>query len=174
MLLLRRALEAVASGLLAALLAPPVAAAAFLLISVASFSTDREHINSSLGSVLLLILGATTGAYLIGAIPAFLAGLVLPTLGRVLSPTLAAAAAGLVGTIVYSMTFGSHHLTGMNLIGTLVSYALPAFIGVSVAARLVLHIEKRHAEASYLDGASSTTVNNADVDQAGRNDAGEA
>lgn len=145
MLLVRRALDATASGLLAALLAPPVAAAAFLLILAGSSSTN-EHFDSSLSSALLLVLGVTTGAYLIGAIPAFLAGLVLPTLGRALSPIFAAAATGLVGTVVYSMTFGSHLLTGLNSIGALGTYALPAFIGVSVAALAVLRIEKRHAK----------------------------
>jgi hypothetical protein len=34
--------------------------------------------------------------------------------------------------------------------------------------------KKRRGDASYLEPAKSTTVNNAGVDQAGRDDAGEA
>ena len=144
---LRRAFQATANGLLVALLAPPMAAVVFLLISVALPATGGERFDSSVSSILLLMLGVTAGSYLVGVIPAFLAGLALPGLRRVLSPVLASAATGCVGTLAYSLTFGSHLMLGHGLLNYLHVYALPAFAGVTVAALLALLIERRHTEA---------------------------
>ena len=134
MSLLRRVLEATACGLLVALLAPPVAGLVFLLSSAVWSANPRETFDPSLTSVQLLILGVTTGAYMLGAIPAFFAGLALPTLRRILSPILAAAATGLLGIATYSLTFGSHLISGPWPIQSTLLYVLPAFSGVALAA----------------------------------------
>jgi hypothetical protein len=147
MSLLRRVLEATASGLLVALLAPPVAGLVFLLGSAVWSANPRETFDPSPTSLLLLMLGVTTGAYMLGAIPAFLAGLALPTLRRVLSPTLAAAATGFAGVAIYLLTFGSHIISGPRPVEAMLIYALPAFSGVAVAALWAIQIERRHAEA---------------------------
>lgn len=153
MLNLRCTLEATASGLFAALLAPPVAAVTFLLISTLSSGTEQEPFDSNPASVLLLLVGVTAGAYFIGAIPAFLAGLCLPTLSRILSPAFAATATGLVGSVAYALTFGTHLFSGPNAIDSVRTHALPAFIGVTVAALMALHIERRRARAEALGQA---------------------
>jgi hypothetical protein len=62
MQLLRRALEATVSGLLIALLAPPVAAVMFILLSAVASTLPNEQFASALGSVVLLLLGVTSGA----------------------------------------------------------------------------------------------------------------
>lgn len=147
MRILRRALEATANGLLVALLAPPIAALVFVAVSVASRAAVRESFDTSLGGTLLLILGVATGSYLIGAIPAFLAGMTLPSLRRRLPPMPASLATGLVGAVAYALTFGSHLMSGPNLMDSIRTYALPAFVGVAIAALVVLRIERPYAEA---------------------------
>ncbi len=144
---LRRVLEATASGLLVALLAPPVAGLVFLMVSAMWSFNPNQTIDPSLTSVLLLTLGMTTGAYILGGIPSFLAGLALPTLRRKLSPVLAATATGLLGVLVYCLTFGSHLLSGAKPVESTLIFAIPAFSGVTVAALWALSIERRHAEA---------------------------
>lgn len=148
MRLLRRLLEALANGLLVACLAPPLAAVAFTLMSALSAGTPGEPAEPDWGNApLLLLLGAATGAYLVGTLPAFVAGLLLPALRRHLSAALAATATGLVGTLVYAMTFGSHLFSGPETWIAIRTYALPAFIGVALAAGLALRIEARHTPA---------------------------
>ncbi len=146
MTLMRRALEATASGLLVALLAPPIAAAVFLLNAAVRAGTGPAPFDASPGSVLLLFIGVASGAYLLGAIPAFLAGLALPTLRQLLGPLPAATATGVLGAVAYAMTFGSHLMPGPNPVDALHHPAFPAFVGVSVAALLTLRVERRHAE----------------------------
>ena len=147
MSLLHRGLEAVASGLLVALLAPPVAGVLFLLSSVAWSAGAGETLDPSPSSILLLALGVTTGAYLLGVVPAFLAGLALPTLGRLLTPVLASAATGLIGTALYWLLSGSHLMSRPRAIESTLIYTLPAMTGVAVAAFLALRIERHYAEA---------------------------
>jgi len=147
MLLRRRVLEAVTSGLLVALLAPPIAAAVFLVSSAVSTDLLKPPFDANPVSILLLFIGASTATYFLGAIPAFLAGLALPTLRRRLSPVLASAATGLAAVLAYALTFGSHLLAGPRPAEAVVTYALPAFTGVAVAAFLALRIEKRYVQA---------------------------
>ena len=147
MSLARHALQAVANGLLLAMVAPPIAAVTFLLLTIASDASARQGFDSSVGSIVLLVLGAATGSYLVGAIPAFLAGLALPSVSKVLPAVLASAATGCLGVLAYALTFGSHLLASPNLLSSLSSYALPAFIGVAAAAFIAQRIERRHAEA---------------------------
>jgi hypothetical protein len=145
MQLLRRALEATVSGLLIALLAPPVAAVMFILLSAVASTLPNEQFASALGSVVLLLLGVTSGAYLLGALPAFAAGLALPSLQRALSPLLAAGCSGVIGAVVYAATFGAHLASGPA--ASWPYCALPVFTGVAVAALLAQRIERRHTEA---------------------------
>ena len=145
MRILRRALEATVSGLLVALLAPPISAVAFILPSAAASTLPQEQVAWSLSSIMLLILGATAGAYLLGAVPAFAAGLALPSLRRALSPLLAAGSTGVIGTVVYASTFGNHLTSGPA--ESWPFYAFPAFAGLAIAALLALRIERRHTEA---------------------------
>ena len=142
---LSHALEATVSGLLVALLAPPISAVAFILLSAAASTLPQEQVAWSLSSIVLLILGATAGAYLLGAVPAFAAGLALPSLRRALSPLLAAGSTGVIGTVVYASTIGAHLTSGP--VQSWPFYALPAFAGLSVAAVLALRVERRHTEA---------------------------
>ena len=147
MSLARRAVKAVTNGLLLALMAPPIAAVTFLMVAAASDESARRGFESSVGNIVLLVLGAATGSYFLGAIPSFFAGLALPSLSKLLPAVLASAATGCLGVLAYSLTFGSHLLAGPNLLSSLGIYALPAFVGVSTAAFIAQRIERRHAEA---------------------------
>lgn len=147
MALARRMLEGLASGLLVALMAPAIAAVLFVLHWALFSAGQAEAVDTRAGSLLLLAIGVAAGAYLVGAIPAFLAGLVLPSLRRYLPPWPAALATGLLGTLAYASTFGSHLIPGSGPIASMLVYALPAFGGVALAALWALRIERRHAHA---------------------------
>jgi len=128
-----RILEATASGLLVALLAPPLAAATFLAIACLSPGAMPEQSDSGLSSLVLLFLGAASGAYLLGGIPSFVAGSALPMLRRRLSPAGSAASVGLLATGAYFLSFGSHLLQGAELVATLLTYGVPSFAGAMMA-----------------------------------------
>ena len=134
MSLLSRTLEALTSGLYFALLAPPVAAAAFALgLAIGGVGTS-ESMDTSIASLLLLALGFATGAYILGAIPAFIAGLALPFLIRNVSRALASLGCGLIGVLAYLLTFGSHLRTPAFSLQAILTYTGPAFIGTFIAA----------------------------------------
>ena len=129
-----RILEAVTSGLYVALVAPPLAATAFALGFALTHGASAESIDTSVTSLLLLALGLATGAYFLGAVPAFLAGLALPFLLIWTSRPLASAACGVLGACAYLLTFGSHLLGQSPAAANLLLYALPACLGTSLAA----------------------------------------
>ena len=134
MSLLSRTIEALASGLFVALLAPPVAAATLAIGLAIGVVGTSESMNTSIASLLLLALGFTAGAYFLGAIPAFLAGLALPFLIRRASRPLAFAGCGLVGVLAYLLTFGSHLRSPAFSLQAILTYTGPAFIGTFIAA----------------------------------------
>lgn len=139
-----RVVQSLASGLLLALMAPAFAALAFLLLAAASNPSAVHEFDSSIDGMALLILGFASGSYLVGAIPAFLAGLALPSLVKVLPAVFASAASGVLGVLAYLLTFGSHLLSDQGLRGSLGLYALPAFLGVAAAAFIAQRIERQH------------------------------
>ena len=143
----RHILGAAAHGLLVALVAPPIAAAAFLVISASSSASGAESFDTSFVSLLLLFLGAASGAYLLGAIPAFAAGTMLPLFRLHLTPVLTAVAAGIAGAVAYLLTFGFHLLSGPRGFEGVHVYVLPAFVGVAVASLAAQRILRRPAEA---------------------------
>ena len=132
-----RVLEALVSGLQLALLAPPLAAAVFTLRLVLWPSSPADAPEPGVGSVLLLALGVVSAAYLLGGLPAFLAGLVLPPLRRRLPLPLAAVSTGLIAVALYLATFGRHLLIQPHAVEGILPIAGPAFLGVAAAAWLV-------------------------------------
>ena len=134
MSLLSRTLEALTSGLYVTLLAPPVAAVAFALVLAIGGVGISESMDTSIASLLLLALGFATGAYFLGAIPAFIAGLALPFLIRNVSRPLALLGCGLIGVLAYLLTFGSHLRTPAFSLQAILTYTGPAFIGTLIAA----------------------------------------
>ncbi len=132
------ALEAAVSALWLALVAPPVAATVFGLVlglgAIASGRGTGVGVDQLAGTWLLLAMGA----YLVGALPAFVAGLALPFCRRRLPPVWAAGATGAAGVLVYFTTFGAHLLSVTRPLEWLLQNALPAFLGVAVAALLLL------------------------------------
>ena len=134
MSLLSRTLEALISGLYVTLLAPPVAAVAFAVgLAIGGVGTS-ESMDTSIASLLLLALGFATGAYFLGAIPAFIAGLALPFLIRNAPRPLALLRCGLIGVLAYLLTFGSHLRTPAFSLQAILTYTGPAFIGTLLAA----------------------------------------
>ena len=140
MTLARRILEALRSGLVVALLAPLLAAAVYLLNVAAS----GEFVDTSLGSLALLFVGIASGAYFLGAIPAFAAGLSLPALRGKLSRASAAFCAGAVGTVAYLATFGAHLFGQPHPARSILTICVPAFLGTAVAT---LAVPSRESEA---------------------------
>ncbi len=146
--LFRRALEALVNGLLVALLAPPLAGLIYVVTSVVGGALSREPVaDTNLSSLSLLLLGATSGAYLVGAAPSFVAGLTMPALRAAFSP-LAALVAGAVGSVAYLLSFGAHVMDGPDMGASLRIYVLPAFCGVAAAALLGQFMLKPRREAS--------------------------
>jgi len=90
--------------------------------------------DTSITSLLLLALGFAKGAYILGAIPAFIAGLALPFLIRNVSRPLASLGCGLIGVLAYLLTFGSHLRTPAFSLQAILTYTGPAFIGTFIAA----------------------------------------
>ena len=131
-----RILEALTSALFIALLAPAIAGLIFVVIAAVSTTATTEFTDRGVASILLLLFGAATGAYLLGVVPSFLAGIFLPTLRRRLSLGYAAAATGLTGTLFYFLTFGLHVFTQPNPLRTILFHAAPCFIGVAAAAAI--------------------------------------
>lgn len=134
----RTLFEAAVSGLWLALVAPPLAATAFGIVAglaaIASGRSAGAGLDEVVGAWLLLGMGA----YLLGAVPAFVAGLALPLFRQRLSPTWAAGATGAAGVLVYLATFGAHLLSIQSPTELFFGYVLPAFVGVAVAALLLL------------------------------------
>lgn len=147
--LFRRALEALVNGLLVALLAPPLAGLIYVVTSVVGGALSREPVaDTNLSSLSLLLLGATSGAYLVGAAPSFVAGLTMPALRAAFSPLAAALVAGAVGSVAYLLSFGAHVMDGPDMGASLRVYVLPAFCGVAAAALLGQFMLKPRREAS--------------------------
>jgi hypothetical protein len=130
---MRRLLESLASGFFICLLAPSLAAATYA--GIVSFSTDLlSTTQRSASSYLLSALGVLTGAYILGAIPAFLAGSALPTLRRYLPVVPAAMFTGCLGALAYFATFGSHLLSESHLRSSAWTIGIPAAVGTAIAA----------------------------------------
>ena len=134
MSLFSRTLESITSGLYMALLAPPVAAVAFALGLWISGVGSSEATGTSITGHLLLALAAVTGAYFLGVIPAFLAGLTLPFLVRSTSRPLAITVCGFIGVFAYLLTFGSQLRSPAFSIQAVLTYTGPAFVGTVAAA----------------------------------------
>jgi hypothetical protein len=143
----QRLLEALASGLLVTMLAPPIAAAVFVARLMASSDLPGQFAGAGPADVLLLLVGALTGAYIVGAIPSFIAGLALSTLRKLLAPVLASMVTGLFATLACFLTMGSQLLSGSRPLDSLLTYGLPAFVGAAMAAFLAMRVEKRHHRA---------------------------
>ena len=133
---LSRILEAIASGLYLAILAPLIASVIFTVQVMVSSSGSAERPDISFMGIVLLAIGVASGAYLLGGLPAFIAGLLLPTLRRKLSSIPAAVATGLIAVGVYLATLGAHLLTFPNPIPSVIPIAVPAFVGAATAAYL--------------------------------------
>ena len=131
-----RVLETLTSGVLVALLAPLIAAAIITLRLVGWPQSGADRVDPSVTSLLLLALGVASAAYFLGGIPAFAAGLVLPTLRRKLPTIVAALVAGCVAVAVYLATFGSHLLGLSDPIAAVLPNTVPAFLGATAAAYL--------------------------------------
>ena len=127
-------LSSLVSGLFVALLAPAIAGAVFGLELLALPSTPSNHIDMSPGSLILFAVGMASGAYLLGAIPAFIAGLALPVLRRKCSNLVASVATGVMACAVYLATFGAHLLTQPRPMQSVSMILFPAFVGSFVAA----------------------------------------
>ena len=135
MALASRVFEALRSGLVVALLAPLVAAAMFLLV----VATSGERIDPGIGSFVLLFVGIASGAYFLGAVPAFVAGLMLPALRSRLSAVVSALCTGVVGALVYLATFGAHLLSQPQPVRSVLTACVPALIGTAVASLAMPH-----------------------------------
>jgi hypothetical protein len=129
-----RALESLTSALFLVLAAPPLAGATFGLTVALLSKGSNEIPDTSISSLLLLAVGLATGAYYIGAIPAFLAGLALPYLMRRDSNSLAAIKCGVLGASAYLLTFGAHLIGPSFAIQSIVTYIIPAFVGTALAS----------------------------------------
>jgi len=105
MIRLARVLESVMNGLQLALAAPPLAAALLGLMMLLQSGAALSSMDLSLGNSAGLALGFLTGAYFLGVVPAFVAGLLLPTLRQWLSPLPAALASGSTACSVYLLMF---------------------------------------------------------------------
>ncbi len=133
MALASRAFEALRSGLFVALLAPLVAAAIFLLV----VATSGERPEPGIANFCLLFMGIASGAYFLGAVPAFVAGLMLPALRSRLSAVVSALCTGSLGALVYLATFGAHLLSQPQPVRSVLTACVPAFIGTAVASLAV-------------------------------------
>lgn len=127
-------LSSLVSGLFVALLAPAIAGAVFGLELLVLPSTPSNQIDMSPGSLILFAIGMASGAYLLGVIPAFIAGLALPSLRRKCSNVVASVATGVMGCAVYLATFGAHLVTAPQSMLSVAMNLIPAFLGVFVAA----------------------------------------
>ena len=74
--------------------------------------------------------------YLLGALPAFSAGVVLPALSRRFSSFVSSVSAGFIAVAFYLATFGAHLLLLPNLLASVLPTAVPAFMGTATAAYL--------------------------------------
>ena len=135
--------QAITNGLMLALMAPPIAGVTFILVAVAS----AESAGQGLDHIAILVLGTVTFSYLFGVIPAFFAGLALPSLRKLLPAVLASAATGFLGMLGYLFTVGFHLPSASDSLRWISINALPAFVGVAVAAFIAQIIEKRQTEA---------------------------
>ena len=133
---LGRIFKALASGLYLAVLAPLLASAVFnLYIVVWSWGTaDRP--DTGFLAIVSLAIGVASGAYLLGALPAFSAGVSLPALRRRFSSFVSSVSAGFIAVAVYLATFGAHLLTLPNPLASVLPTAVPAFMGTATAAYL--------------------------------------
>lgn len=141
---LARTLEALASGLFVALLAPAVAAAAFAIGLEVTSEGFVDQSATSPENFILLAIGFASAAYFLGAIPAFLSGLALPVLRRKLSPAFAAFGTGILGAAAYLASFGAHLFSSPHPVRSVLGSAVPAFIGIAVAAYV---FARRHRKA---------------------------
>ena len=140
--------QALTNGLMLALMAPPIAGVTFLLIAVASAVSGGQGFKLGVDHIVTLAFGVVTMSYLVGIIPAFFAGLALPSLRKFLPAVLASVATGFLGMLAHHLlAFGFHWLAGSNWLRSISIYALPAFVGVAVAAFIAQIIEKRQTEA---------------------------
>lgn len=133
---LRSIWRCLANGLFVAMFAPPIAGVVFLLDAACSEAPQREPFEGGVSSVLLLLLAAMIGGYVLGIIPAFLAGLALPLLRARLSPFPTAVAAGGLGLVAFFLTTGAHAASISSIGFSLMVTAVPPFVGVAIAARL--------------------------------------
>lgn len=127
-------LNSLACGLFVALLAPAIAGALFGLGLLALPTTPSNPIDMRPGSLVLFAIGIASGTYLLGAIPAFIAGLALPALRRRSSKLITSIATGVIGCAVFLVTFGAHLLTQPLSMLTAGIYLIPAFLGIFVAS----------------------------------------
>ena len=139
-----RIFEALRSGLVVALLAPLLAGAVFMLAMAVFAARSGERLDTSAGSLVLLFLGVASGAYFLGGIPAFVAGLALPVLRARFSSALAALCSGLVGTLVSLATFGSHLFGQPHPAQSILTLCGPALIGTAIAT---LAVPRHESEA---------------------------
>ena len=128
------ALKSLTAGIQLALLAPPAAAVVSTITFVLTPGARSELTRPGSGGYFGVLLGLTIGAYILGALPAFVSGLALPLLRKSMSPFLVAAAVGMLAACVYFLTFGSHLLPGPDLAATLWFSAVPAFLGPALPA----------------------------------------
>ena len=138
------ALKSLKAGFQLALLAPPTAAVVSAMTFVLTPDARNEFSRAGSGEFIGIVLGLTLGAYILGAIPAFISGLALPLLRMAMSPVSTGAATGLLAVCAYFLTFGSHLLPGPNMAATLWFSAVPAFFGAAIPAYA---LARRHSEA---------------------------
>ena len=132
---LARILKALASGLYLAVLAPLLASAVFILYMVVWSSGTADRPDTVFLGIVFLTIGVASGAYLLGASPAFSAG-VLPVLHRRFSSFVSSVSAGFIAVAVYLATFGARLLKLPNLLTSVLPTAVPAFMGTATAAYL--------------------------------------
>ena len=131
-----RILEALASGRYFAVLAALLTSAIFILYMVVWSSGPADRPDTGFLGIVFPTIGVANGAYLLGAPPAFSAGVVLPVLHRRFSLFVSSVSAGFIAVAVYSATFGAHLLTLPNPLTTVLLMAVPAFVGTAIAAYL--------------------------------------
>ena len=143
----RNLFESVLSGFYLALLAPPFAIVSFILIAILSPRGTASGMELNFHEISIMIFSMGVFGYLLGAPPAFVAGLVFPAIRRRLTAPLAAIATGSLAASIFLAPVGLHLFANGKPTQHLMTLALPAFFGTAIAAYL---LARRRAEASHL------------------------
>lgn len=128
-------MDTVVGACITALLGPPLSG---LLVLVVAVLVSDESIDTSLGSVVGLLLAGVLAGYLLAGLPTFIAGLALAAVGRIATPAVAACTVGVLSVTIYFATFGAHLLPNAWADHLVLVSGLCGFVGTSVGARAAL------------------------------------